>query len=99
MPSRIPDLNPEIKDRLWVLEPNSTRSGYEIQAFLSGEGALGVVDKDDHCDPGVTVISVVVKDEERLERSELPIEYLQPLNDVEQKLGNRCVAFVEDDYP
>ena len=99
MPSRIPDLNPEIKDRLWVLEPNSTRSGYEIQAFLSGEGALGVVDKDDHCDPGVTVISVVVKDEERLERSELPIEYLQTLNDVEQKLGNRCVAFVEDDYP
>lgn len=99
MPSRIPDLNPEIRDRLWVIEPTSRTSSYEIQAFLSGEGALGIVDKNDHCRPGASVISVVVKDEERLERSELPIEYLQPLNDVERKLGNLCVEFVEDDYP
>jgi len=96
MPSQSPKLATEVRDKLWVLEGTSQYSGYEVLAFLAGQGALGVVDKNDHCRPGVSVIPVVIKDKEKLELSRLGIEQLQPLNDVEKALENRCVRVQED---
>lgn len=96
MPSQSPNLTTEFRDKLWVLEGTSRNSGYEIAAFLSGEGALGVVDKNDHCRPEVQVIPVVVRDKKSLELSRLSLEELQPTNDVENALRNRCVRVSGD---
>lgn len=92
MPSQSPKLATEVRDKLWVLEGTSQSSGYEVAAFLSGEGALGVVDKNDHCRPEVQVIPVAIGAEKSLELSTRSLEELQPTDDVEKALRNRCVV-------